>query len=157
MTLVVGTDSFTSLAEADVYFAARNNLDWEALDPADKEAGLRYATAWLDSKFRWRGSIAATTQVLGWPRFGAVDDERRLIASDVIPDRVRQATAEIALLHQANPVNEPTGRETSREKVGPIEVEYMEGAAAKQTFDFVRLLLKGLSRGGANVVRTLRA
>lgn len=157
MALVIGTDSYISLAEADAYFAARNSLDWEALDPADKEAGLRYATAWLDGKFRWRGSLAVSTQVLGWPRFGAVDDERRLIASNVTPQRVKNATAEIALLHQADPVNEPTGRETSREKVGPIEVEYMEGAAAKQTFDYVRLLLRGLSRGGANIVRTVRA
>lgn len=158
MVLVVGTDAYQDVAGADAYFLARGSNDsWDNADAAEKEGALRYASAWLDGKFNWRGVIAANVQVLGWPRFGATDDEGRLVSSVTIPQRIKDAAAEVALIHIDDPVNAPTGRETSAEKIGPIEVRYMESAAAKQTLDYVRLLLRGLTEGGTSTPEIFRA
>lgn len=156
MALTVGTDSYLSLAEADAYWAARDNLDWEAATAADKEKALREATQYLDGRFDWVGDHPGGAQALGWPRLSARDHEGRVLAG--IPLKVAEATAELALeaLSGRLVAAEPRGGRTRREKVGPLEVEYQETAPGGRSFGFVTLLLKGLLRNDPNAPRLVR-
>ena len=157
MALNVGVDSYLGLAGADAYWAARNDLDWEAADPADKEKALREATQYLDGRFDWVGSHPGGFQALGWPRLGAFDHEGRHLTG--VPAKVQDATAELAreaLSGRLVPAEARGGR-TRREKVGALEVEYQDMAPGGRGFAFVALLLRGLVKGDPGVHSLVRA
>jgi hypothetical protein len=44
----------------------------------------------------WTGSVATTTQALSWGRIGMIDSLGRVIAENVIPQELKNATAELA-------------------------------------------------------------
>ena len=160
MTIVVGTDAYVSINDADAYWADRNNTAWEGASDEDKEKALREATAFIDGTYedRWIGDHpASSSQVLAWPRNGAVDSEGRSVTG--IPQRVKDATSRLALdaisefLSQA----EDRGGRIQSAKVGPLEVSYFRDAPSGTTFPFLSLMLKTLltpgSTGGGNLVR----
>jgi hypothetical protein len=100
MALVKDENSYTDVAEADVYFG--NKLDvaaWsDATDPI-KEQALITATAILDDK-DWAGVIANETQFLSFPRNGFYFDPRlgmevSLASVDALK-RIVRATQELA-------------------------------------------------------------
>jgi hypothetical protein len=93
MALTVGTNSYISVADADVYFSERlHSANWTNAEDTDKEASLIQATRMLDNLFTWVGTITDPDQSLDWPRTGVYDENGRLIESDVIPVQIEQAT-----------------------------------------------------------------
>jgi len=158
-TVVAGADSYLSLAAADTYHSSHGSpTAWaSATDPA-KEAALRYATQWVDGKFQFLGSVADSDQVLDWPRQNVWDDEGRSVAADIVPQRVKDATAEMALAHIGAALNASLARggAVRREQVGPVAVEYMESANPETDFPYVRRLLAPLLNnfGGRNLTIT---
>lgn len=157
MALIVGTDSYISVADLDAYWAARNNLAWEAADTADKDKAGREATQYLDATYQWVGEIQNSSQALGWPRDGACDHEGRALAG--IPGKVEDAAAELALASLSSPLLEPRDRggAVRRERLGSLEVEYMDRAVGRKTYPLVDRLLRGLTRGSGNAPRLVRA
>lgn len=86
MALVVGTDTYITLVDADAYFASRyNSSAWIALNNSDKEILLRSATRALDVYGTWGGEKTDENQALEFPR----DDEE-------IPENIKVAECEIA-------------------------------------------------------------
>lgn len=149
-------DSYVSEADATAYFADRGSpTAWTGASSANREAALRYATAWLDGRYRWVGAVVRSTQALRWPRCSAEDDEGRLLASNTVPQRVKDATCEAALSHLSNALNATLerGGEIEREKVGPLETVYRSGAPAETTLPHVDRLLRGLRVGGSAMAR----
>jgi len=160
MTIVVGTDSYLSVIDADTYWSNRNNSVWAAAVTADKEKALRFATEYIDGSYdgRWIGEHpGASSQVLAWPRNGAVDSEGRSVTG--IPQRVADATARLALDALADflSVAEDRGGRISRAAVGPLDVSYFRDAPAGTAFPFLDLMLKPLltlsGGSGGNLVR----
>lgn len=92
-------NSYVTLAEALEYFAARPNADkWLAASDARQENALRWAASRLDDE-RWVGARADETQALSWPRnYVYKPHTATLIASDEIPQRVKDAQCEYALM-----------------------------------------------------------
>jgi hypothetical protein len=133
MSLVVETgsgsataESYISLANADLYFAAHGSpAEWTGLTDAAKESALRYAAAWMDEHYRWLGVISypSTPQKLDWPRAGVVDNEGRVIASDSIPQAIKDLQCEAALRHIKFAVNK------SFERGGQIQSRSAQGAS----------------------------
>lgn len=149
-------ESYLSVAEADAYFAERGGpAAWTGAATADKEAALRYAARWLDGRYRWRGAIFDAEQGLGWPRTGARDDDGRTLAG--VPQRLKDAAAELALAHLDEALNAARDRETRRERVNGLEVEYAAGAAPARRHPYVDGLLRGLVVGGTAGVPLERA
>lgn len=107
-------NSYETLAEAETYFATRLPLaGWENAD--SKEILLIMATRVLDAMLSghrrlergkdgnfyitsplWTGGPATTTQRLAWPRTGMLDRNGNAIAVNVIPQDLKDATAELA-------------------------------------------------------------
>lgn len=160
MAIIVGTESYVSVANADTYWTNGNNSTWSAATAADKEKALRFATEYIDGSYegRWIGEHpGAASQVLAWPRNGAVDSEGRSVTG--IPQRVADATARLALdaLTDFLSEAEDRGGRISRAAVGPLDVSYFRDAPAGTAFPVLELMLKPLlasaGTGGGTLVR----
>lgn len=92
-------NSYISLAEADAYHLAYNNLDWAGSDE-DKEQALINACRAMELLYgpRYKGHTNNAVQSLLFPRYSFRDNYGRLVAHNEIPKSLRDAQAEIALL-----------------------------------------------------------
>ncbi len=145
MAITVGTDSFLSVGDADSYMAARlYSTTWSGATTADKEKALKMATAFLNRE-RWQGTITSTSQLLAWPRQGAVDAEGRAIASTIIPQPVRDATAELALnLLTEDRTADDGNRGVRAVTAGSVKVEYAGAAPVRRLPDLVQAIIAPL-------------
>jgi len=119
--------SYCTIAFANAYLTNYGTpAAWTAATNATKETALMAATRALDLRYggRWVGYRYSTTQALDWPRDYAYDAAGELIASDVVPLRVQQATAVLAALHVQGITLSPTTRTT-----GDIKSESLSSAS----------------------------
>lgn len=157
MSLIVGTNSYVTLEEAVNYFAARMySAAWDAATSGDKEASLLQATRMLDENFFWAGEVTVGGQDLRWPRTGIYDMDGQIIASDLIPQAIKNATCEQALyLLTLDPTQKPSltmqGFKTA--SAGNLSVEadrnMIPDLIAPMAFQCIGLL--GSPRPGARV------
>lgn len=130
---VANADAFVSRADFAAYVAAyRPDLSASvAADDDATDAAIRRASAWLSTYPDWEGepTCGRGNQGLALPRKGLTDCNDEEVADDAIPDEVKQATYIASLAELASPgILAPTitpGKQTKREKVDVIEVEYM--------------------------------
>lgn len=161
MALIVGTNAYATSEEVAAYWEARNDAAFgEAVESA-QEAAIIAATAYLDANFRWVGRIASTSQLLGWPRACARDHEGRDLTG--IPQRVKDATAELAKLALSGPLVSMslggTQGAIKREKLGPVDIEYDTTAGnASGGYSFVVSLLRGIGsfKDGSGTLKVVR-
>lgn len=124
-------NSFVTLAEAETYMEARLNAAlWDAATDDTKNRALVEATREV-SALAWDGKRATSTQALSWPRLWAVDPDdpnQDYYDSDVLPDRVKWATIELALQFVKAGTEDIAAVDSSggvkREKVDVLETEY---------------------------------
>jgi hypothetical protein len=129
-TVVAGAESFVSVADADTYFANRNNATWDALDVTDdKEPALRKATAYMEQMYRmrWLGYRYTSTQVLSWPRANVQINDGpwwNFVAVDTVPQQVKDACCELAVRASADDLAPDLTQGVLSETVGPLSVTY---------------------------------
>jgi hypothetical protein len=173
-------ESYFAIAEADTYFSNRGVTTWTGAT-AVKEAAARRATAYLDNQYRgrWKGITVTQTQALAWPRaegyrdiyrqftYPLQDPEGFAILSTVVPQQVKTAAMEAALLALTGSTLEPTlargGQIKSIGKsVGPLrkDITYTDGASVVDRYLVIEGLLRGLvtstpgsSSGNTKLVR----
>jgi len=148
MTITVGTDTYVSLAEADVYFASLNATVaavWDAKTDPEKEAALWAATDYMEVVYggRWKGQIVDYDQVLAWPRAGVTDLEGRAIDDAVYPTRLERAECELAYKTFSADLLTDTdaGGALKRKKTGPLEKEWFPGASVYKRYEYVDQLV----------------
>ena len=147
-SVVTGADSYISLTDADTYFTDRGSpTAWTSLADAAKESALRYATAWLDNNFVWRGGIVDQDQVLSWPRYSVEDDEGRYIDSDIVPQVIKDAVCEAALDHQNQALNQARTQAVKREKLDVMDTTYQDGSISERIHDYIKLILSKITEG----------
>jgi hypothetical protein len=90
-------NSYCSIADADSYHETHPYATtWENADSDQKCRALQTATRLLDQWYEWQGIVADSAQRLLWPRIGVTGPHGYLEPSDAIPERIEQATAELA-------------------------------------------------------------
>ena len=154
----INTDSYTSIAEADAYWADRNDSVWSGLTDEQKTAGLIRATEWIDNSFTWIGKIAVSTQKLNWPRQNVVDNQGREIANDTIPESLKNAVAWLAA-EAYNKELSPAlkrGGAIDRLKAGSVEVQYNSAAPGNTTYNHLFRILKNLIVGSKTTRKLVR-
>ena len=159
-TGLAGAESYVSVADATTYFTAHGSpAAWTGLaTDAAKESALRYAVRWLDARYAWPGELESETQALAWPRLDAYDREGRNL-SGTVPQLVKDAQCEAALLHVAGALNATRARAglVKRIKVGPVEQEFADGAPGGRSVPFVDALLANIARyGGGSAFGAVR-
>lgn len=153
MTITVGTDSYITVAEADAYSVGRGWAAWDTATVDQKEFALKEATVYLDQTYTFKGSIAEATQVLSWPRKEVEDKEGRAISPTVVPQRVKDAQAEIGFrrLSAALVTNSASGTVTEIQ-TGSVRMKFGEEGQEVNEADAYRdvdRLLAGLYLGRA--------
>lgn len=94
----VSANSYATLAEASVYFDERlNSTVFTTASTTVQTPALIQATRTLDYWVDWIGYRATEEQALRWPRFDAADTDGYVFDSNIIPDWLKDATAELAI------------------------------------------------------------
>ena len=151
-------NAYISVEDATEYHADRNNTAWAALSEVEQEAAILYATAWIDAKYRWRGTIVDDEQALSLPTEGGYDDQGREITG--VPLRVAHATAELALIHATAPLNSVLGpRVIEQEVVGAVRRVFSDRNGNEgNRYPIVEKLLTGLhNSGGVQFIESMSA
>ena len=155
-------ECFISVADADIYFAARNLTLWADVDvsESEKEGALRRATGYMQQVYRmkWAGYRKTDAQALDWPRElvprpdGPGQYQGGLLVSyypnDAVPREVQHACAELAFRALFGELAPDVDRVTKREKVDVIEVEYADGFSVTKRYRAVDNLLAPLFGNG---------
>ena len=121
----------------------------------DKEKALIEAAAYLQATYRWVGEKATQAQAMDWPRVNALDGDGFAIASNIVPQKVKDAQALLALEALAGDLLPAEARggavKLKRERVDVVEeeTEYFEGAPGGKAYRLVDRLLAGLIVGRA--------
>lgn len=153
-TGLANAESYISVADATTYHANRGNAAWAALaSDTVREQKLRIATEYLSDKYRlrWKGVRVTATQALDFPRYGIVREDYYVVSSvppssidgtiyypsDEVPAEAIRACAELALRAIDGPLLDDVTQKVKREKVGPIETEYADGASATVTYSAI--------------------
>lgn len=154
MALVVGTNSYVDVADADTYFLhAIHATAWNDAEETTKESALVTATRMLDRQ-NWDGEKYqdAPTQVLDFPRSGLTDSEGNEVDETTVPQEVIDATCELGLA-LIEDVTVQSDRNTSSNikklKAGSAEIEYIRGQSGPRfptiVHELIGLWLSGTS------------
>ena len=108
----------------------RNSATVLAATADTKKKALILATRQIDELMEWDGEpIDPDVQALQWPREGMFDDKDVEIPDDEIPDRLVNATCELALaLIDGDRTAEVATEGIDRIKAGPVEIEFSTSA-----------------------------
>ena len=131
MSLVVGTNSYISRADAIIYLAdALHAESWDAASTESKDRALVTAARMLERQ-QWVGEQATNVgQTMQWPRTGVSDREGVELPSDTVPQFILDAQCElaVALLDDVSvQSNADTSTNIRRMKAGTAEIEYFVG------------------------------
>lgn len=153
MSLVIGENSYVTVAEADAYVAARGLDGWGDLSNAQKESALILGTDYLEATYgqSWQGRKTDPAQTLSWPR-ADVFVEYYPVPSNTVPMAILKANIEMALRAGAGePLIADQGQQVVKEKVDVLEVHYREYSDPATRYPYVnRLVLAYLRSGGSD-------
>lgn len=160
---VAGAESLASVAYADTYHSNRGNTAWAALATAAKEQALRKSTDYMGQKYRllWAGYRTNTDQPLDWPRsLVEIKDVNYIgtyVDQDSVPDEIKKACCELALMSLNGSLAPNVERETASEKVGEISVSYFQGSTLHTVYRAIDLMLKPYLRNNGSGIEIVRA
>ena len=124
MALEKDVNSYTTVAEADAYFADRLGSEkWTAADNTKKERALITGSRALND-YPWSGSAKSTT--LAFPRTGSYYDPALGydVPMDPVPQRIITASLELALHLLTNPGVLSAQSSFDSISVGDISLDY---------------------------------
>ncbi len=131
--------AYATEAEYDTYWNDRN-VDISGQTSAQKTAALLVATEYLDDNYDFVGYRKDENQANKWPRTGAYNSEGILLDQDNVPQKVKNATIELAYLHLTlsgglEPVD-ADGKVIRREhnRIGTLEQEIEYDTAKSENF-----------------------
>jgi hypothetical protein len=153
-TVVSGANAYETVAEFKSYWTDRNVSFSQ--DDAVIQAAIIIATQYVDLNNSWKGWIVIDTQSLDWPRSGVVDDERRWLANDAIPQQLKDAVSEYTSRQLASAIQPDVSTDgiitETKNKVDVIEetIKYAEGSGyfGLASYPLADNYLIGLITGG---------
>jgi hypothetical protein len=148
LMLVVGTDTYVGLSDLIDRALALGHAGYlEAVDEPTLEEHARMATIYLDHAWRWRGTRAAVSQPLAWPRAGVVVDGV-VLPSDTVPSAILTAQVLLCVAQQWGGLvhtggADPASRTILREAAADAAVVY--SGSKPRSFPMVGALLRDLA------------
>lgn len=126
-TLEVGTNTYVTRTDANAFHDDDvNGASWQFVGDDAKDRALLTATRLIEQR-RFLGDKTSSGQALSFPRTGLTDLDGNAVASDSVPQRVKDAQALLARLLAATPTlseKKGTSSNQKRVKAGSVEVEY---------------------------------
>lgn len=126
-TGAANSESYASVAEADLYHDARGNPAWLTLTTAQKEEALRRATDYIEQVYglSFKGIRVKREQLLSFPRY-TVEIYGYYNDSNVIPTQLKNANLALAYKAAQGNLSPDLTQGVKREKVDVLEIEYMD-------------------------------
>lgn len=162
-TIVVGANSYVTVAEAKAYAISRGE-NFPTVD-TQIETLLYNAMDYVEAyRSQFSGQKVETTQATQWPRLNVTIDGNDF-PSDQIPNELKQAQCQLAVDKYAIGDLTPStdGYAVSMEKVDVIEVQYASGGRlsgqslpAEPTFPKADTFLEPLLKNSGSVLTVLR-
>jgi hypothetical protein len=155
---VAGANSYISLIEANTYHTAYGNTAWDTSGGTDYTTALIVATQALDAYYgaKYESAIpVGSTQPLLWPRLIFWDKYGRIRQSATIPQEIKNAQAEFALLYSQGTdlfpqLNVESNLVDKIEKVGDVMIRsFYNKTTPVSNFRKVDLLLYAVLKGTA--------
>lgn len=119
------SNSYLSVQEADDYFGGRFGADkWATFSNTQKQQLLVTSTKQLDTAL-FGGRRSKQIQSLQWPRYALVDNDGYPISDTEIPNKVKEATCEMALwiwTEEDRLLSDTEILQVDTYKVGPIDI-----------------------------------
>lgn len=143
-TLIEDANSYVSEADLEAFAAARG-----ITLSTDTEILLIKAMDYIESLV-YKGVKVESTQALQWPR-NYVSIDGYLIDNDVIPNELKNGLMQTAVSIDADAGPQQTiGRQTIKEKVGELEIQYAPGSVLNTIDPKINSFLwKLLTAGGS--------
>ena len=147
----VNAETYVDETEADTYHAKYGITSWASLTSQVKEVLLLKAMRYLlKYETRWAGVKRTQQQALAWPRSGVVDASGYPIPDNSIPQAVRNAQCELALIASTEDlvpnVDAPGAVASETVKLGPImeTKKYLGGKREAKRYTIVEEMLSPL-------------
>lgn len=137
----INSNSYMTVADFQQYWTNRG-VDYTTTADATIQAWLINATEFIDNYYRFSGEPSDyDTQALQWPRQYMRDAKGAEVASNTIPQALKDATARIAQQAKTNTdLFTQVNNGIKSKRVGPLAVTYSDGY--KASFQVVDQLLK---------------
>jgi len=124
--------TYYSSASVGSYCSQMGYTSWASLATTSQEQAILRGMAYIES-FDYKGTKGSSNQSLEWPRSNAKDKNGYSIASNTIPLKMKKAVAEASYRESVEsgvlqPVLTIGAGVIKKEKIGPIETEYMHGS-----------------------------
>ncbi len=154
MSLIVETgaanpdsEAYATVLFADTYHSNMGNSLWATLVTVEKEQALRRAASFMCQMYRlqWKGVRVSADQALDWPRYDVTISDLGVwntVSSDIIPDLVQRANAELALLAAAGNLNPVKKQGVLSKSVGPIKIVYDTASPTSSQYVAIRDMLR---------------
>jgi len=119
------SNSYITLTDADLYHEHLvYSSAWQTMTTLQRSDSLRHSTKLLDEWVDWFGDKTDDIQRLQWPRYDVYGRDRFVIDSDVIPEEIQNATAELArLLLERDLTKSPDTKGFSEMKVSSLQLK----------------------------------
>jgi hypothetical protein len=138
-------NSFCSVVEGDAYHATHLYADdWTGASTEQKQKALIQATREIASRWEWTGYAVDETQALPWPRSGMYTRNGFTVANTVIPQELKDATAEYArqlITENRSADNDIEAQGITSLDAGPVAIRFKDSVVAKPVPDAVCALL----------------
>lgn len=119
--------SYCSVAEFVQYWENRG-VDYSAETTANVQAWLNRGTVYIDINYSFFGERTSTTQALEFPRANLAGRNLEDVASNIVPDDIKNATNELAREAKlSSDLN--VNQNVKSKKVGVVSVTYSSGVA----------------------------
>lgn len=153
MALILNSNSYVTVAEADAYFADRlHSTNWINAIATDKEKALIQATKMIDFK-HFMGYKTISSQLLKFPRTGIYYDGE-LLDSLSVPLSIMSAVFELAIYLLSDDYTTPNEiSEFDNIKVGSLNITPTKQNNNLDLPPFVNELLKPFIRSGIGISR----
>lgn len=116
------------------------NIDHAGQSAVEITAALLVATEYLDDTYDFVGLRTVETQDNKWPRVSAFNSEGILLSSTVVPDKIKQATCELAFLELTEtgglqPLFSGDVIKKTKNRLGELEEEIEYDTKASETYN----------------------
>lgn len=153
VTLVVGTNTYIDLADAETYLEGSINTSaWDAKSTDEKNRLLVSATRYLDRQ-DWVGEKTSDVQALDWPRTGVTDPDGNAVDDSTVPQFILNAECELAAAMAADSSiqeSSSTGSDVKRLKADTVEIEYFSTTIGGTRFPTIVQELVGFYLEGSD-------
>lgn len=148
---------FLSVAEADDLLSLNPRSQWGLVDDVTKANLLIWATTLIVERTRWKGYKTYENSGTPWPRMWVRDYDRVCVPDDIVPQKVKRATALLAeYLATTDPTTTNPSANIKTIKADVVELQFDAQQHPSRWPPSIRIALAPLGDFSASGPKTIK-